>query len=46
VGRAAGRGFPPTIVIVAGIVGYWGDNRKHSLVVSFSQLDPQRSRVC
>jgi hypothetical protein len=48
--RASGAGgrsrLPPSAVIVAGPVGHWGDNRKHSLVVSFSQLDPQRSRVC
>jgi len=35
--------LPPSAVIVAGPVGHWGDNRKHSHVVSFPQLDPKQT---
>jgi hypothetical protein len=49
-GKWGGRGgrprLPPSAVIVAGPVGPWGDSSKHSHVANFSQLDPQRSRVC
>ena len=45
--RASGAGgrsrLPPSAVIVAGPVGHWGDNSKHSHVVSFPQLDPKQT---
>ena len=42
-GAGGGSRLPPSAVIVAGHVGHWGDNRKHSLVVSSSQFDPKQT---